>query len=194
MILNLLILNCLIIFSLLLIKSYNIRRLRILSLSGAFILFIYSCSMWIVFQNDIGFFQYFFEVNWIFFFNIQYAVGVDGLSLFFVILSTFLIPFCILISWTSIIYRLKEYFLLFFFYRVTSYKCFLCFRYIFILYFLWSDINSYVLSDRRMGFTYWACLSFISIFFLYFDWFFIYAFRYFMYLFIYRKYRLLYFN
>ena len=115
MILNLLILNCLIIFSLLLIKSYNIRRLRILSLSGAFILFIYSCSMWIVFQNDIGFFQYFFEVNWIFFFNIQYAVGVDGLSLFFVILCTFLIPFCILISWTSIIYRLKEYFLLFFF-------------------------------------------------------------------------------
>lgn len=73
-----------------------------------------SLALIIWFQNDTSYFQFFFESPWLVFFNIQYSLGIDGLSLFFVVLSTFLIPFCILISWTSIIYRLKEYFLLFF--------------------------------------------------------------------------------
>ncbi len=114
MILNLLILNIVVILCLLIIPSNNIRRLKAFSLYSSNIIFIYSCALWVFFQEDIAFFQYFYESDWLFFFNIQYALGIDGLSLFFVVLSTFLIPFCILISWTSIFYRLKEYFLLFF--------------------------------------------------------------------------------
>ena len=40
---------------------------------------------------------------------ITYQMGVDGISLPFVILTTFLMPFCILASWNSIRFRLKEY-------------------------------------------------------------------------------------
>ncbi|NJL09120.1 MAG: NADH-quinone oxidoreductase subunit M [Methylacidiphilales bacterium] len=41
--------------------------------------------------------------------NIQYQMGIDGIALPFVILTTFLMPICILASWTSISQRVKEY-------------------------------------------------------------------------------------
>ena len=45
--------------------------------------------------------------------TISYYLGVDGLSLPFVILTTFLMPICILASWTSIQTRVKEYMIAF---------------------------------------------------------------------------------
>jgi NADH-quinone oxidoreductase subunit M len=45
--------------------------------------------------------------------SIQYYVGVDGLSLPFVILTAFLMPICILASWRSITDRVKEYMIAF---------------------------------------------------------------------------------
>ncbi len=41
--------------------------------------------------------------------TIRFKLGVDGFSLPFVVLTAFLMPFCILASWTSIENRLKEY-------------------------------------------------------------------------------------
>ena len=41
--------------------------------------------------------------------TIRYHLGVDGISLPFVILTAFLMPLCILASWTSIETRVKEY-------------------------------------------------------------------------------------
>ena len=45
--------------------------------------------------------------------TITYYMGVDGLSLPFVILTTFLMPICILASWNSIQSRVKEYMIAF---------------------------------------------------------------------------------
>ncbi len=42
-----------------------------------------------------------------------YHMGVDGISLPFVILTTFLMPFCILASWESVKKRVKEYMICF---------------------------------------------------------------------------------
>ena len=39
----------------------------------------------------------------------SYAMGVDGISMLFVILTTFLMPLCILASWTSVENRVREY-------------------------------------------------------------------------------------
>lgn len=114
MIINLIIMNTLIIFCYLFLNYKDIRRLKVFALYSSFLMLLASLALIIWFQNDTSYFQFFFESPWLVFFNIQYSLGIDGLSLFFVVLSTFLIPFCILISWTSIIYRLKEYFLLFF--------------------------------------------------------------------------------
>ena len=46
-------------------------------------------------------------------FNIAYHVGVDGISVFFVLLSTLLTPVCILASWNAIQEKVKEYMIAF---------------------------------------------------------------------------------
>ncbi|HWZ84409.1 MAG TPA: NADH-quinone oxidoreductase subunit M, partial [Terriglobales bacterium] len=44
--------------------------------------------------------------------HIQYHMGIDGISVWLVVLTTFLTPLCVLISWTSIHERVKEFFIL----------------------------------------------------------------------------------
>jgi len=45
--------------------------------------------------------------------QIVYQLGVDGISLPFVLLTTFLMPFCIVASWETVQTRVREYFALF---------------------------------------------------------------------------------
>jgi NADH-quinone oxidoreductase subunit M len=45
-------------------------------------------------------------------FNISYSMGIDGFSIWFILLSTFLIPLCILVSWENIKFRIKEFLIL----------------------------------------------------------------------------------
>ncbi len=45
--------------------------------------------------------------------GIAYHLGVDGISMLFVILTTFLMPFCVLASWEAVEKRIKEYMIAF---------------------------------------------------------------------------------
>jgi len=47
--------------------------------------------------------------DWLPRFNISYAVGVDGISLFLILLTTLLVPLVLLFSWSSITSRAKEF-------------------------------------------------------------------------------------
>ena len=59
-------------------------------------------------------FQFVEKVNWLAN-GITYHMGVDGISLPFVILTTTLMPFCIVASWKSITLRVREYMMAFLF-------------------------------------------------------------------------------
>ena len=59
-------------------------------------------------------FQFVEKVNWLAN-GISYHMGVDGISLPFVILTTALMPFCIVASWKSITMRVREYMMAFLF-------------------------------------------------------------------------------
>ena len=48
-------------------------------------------------------------MDWVPALGIGYHMGIDGISLFFVLLSTLLTPICILASWESVHVRVKEY-------------------------------------------------------------------------------------
>lgn len=94
------------------VPYYRIRLLKKLSLWFTIILFILSLFLWLFFNSENNNFIFICHVPWISFFNIYYSIGIDGLSIFFIILTTLLIPFCILISWDSIKYRVKEFLLM----------------------------------------------------------------------------------
>ena len=57
-------------------------------------------------------FQFVEKANWLAS-GITYHMGVDGISLPFVILTTALMPFCIIASWKSITVRVREYMMAF---------------------------------------------------------------------------------
>jgi NADH-quinone oxidoreductase subunit M len=70
-------------------------------------------GVWALFDPTRGDFQLVEEARWLPGFNIAYRVGVDGLSLFFVVLSAFLTPICIISSWTAVHARVREYMIAF---------------------------------------------------------------------------------
>jgi NADH-quinone oxidoreductase subunit M len=74
--------------------------------------FILSIPLWVAFDNQSASFQFVEKYTWLSE-NINYHVGIDGISMLFIILSTFLMPICILASWNSIQTRVKEYMIAF---------------------------------------------------------------------------------
>jgi NADH-quinone oxidoreductase subunit M len=75
--------------------------------------FILSLFMYMNFDPTTANFQFVEQAAWFPDFNISYKMGVDGISVLFVLLATFLSPICILASWNSIRDRVKEYMIAF---------------------------------------------------------------------------------
>ncbi len=90
----------------------NIKKVALWTSIGAFLL---SLLIWLQFDTSNPGYQFEEKFKWFNEFNFYYHVGIDGISLFMVILSTFLTPLCILASWESIKKRIKEYMLAFLF-------------------------------------------------------------------------------
>lgn len=73
------------------------------------IVFLLSLVLWARFDTGDAGFQFMESVNWMPEFGVAYRMGVDGVSVLFVLLSTALVPLCILASWDSIQSRVREY-------------------------------------------------------------------------------------
>ncbi|GHC60420.1 NADH-quinone oxidoreductase subunit M [Limoniibacter endophyticus] len=90
----------------------SVRNIRNVALLTTIITFILSLFIWIGFDQTNPGFQFVEEAEWLGG-NIGYRMGVDGISMLFVILTTFLMPICILASWVSIEKRIKDYMIAF---------------------------------------------------------------------------------
>jgi len=75
--------------------------------------FLLSLIIWFQFDRSTAAFQFEERVDWMPGFNITYHMGVDGISMLFVLLTTLLTPICVLASWESITVRVKEYMIAF---------------------------------------------------------------------------------
>jgi NADH-quinone oxidoreductase subunit M len=89
------------------------RNARNVALLTSMTTFLISLSLWFGFDSSVSGFQFVEQGVWMPEFGIGYHMGVDGLSVLFVLLSTLLIPICILASWESIKVRVKEYMIAF---------------------------------------------------------------------------------
>ncbi|MGQ9917923.1 MAG: complex I subunit 4 family protein [Bryobacteraceae bacterium] len=92
--------------------------------------------------------RYSFETDtvWIEYPAIRYHVGVDGLSLWLIILSTFLTPICVLVSWKHIEDRVKEF-------------------HVFLLFLLFGVIGVFAALDLFLFFVFWE-VSLVPMYFL----------------------------
>nr|QHD46966.1 Nad4 [Anthoceros agrestis] len=98
---------------LLVIPDSRIQLIRSIGLCTSLITFLYSLFFWIEFDNSTAKFQFVESIRWLPYSNINLYIGIDGISLFFVVLTTFLIPICILVGWSSIKSYKKEYMIAF---------------------------------------------------------------------------------
>lgn len=89
------------------------RNARWAALWTSLATFFISLLLWFNFDPTTSDFQFVEKFEWLPTLNIAYHMGIDGISLFFVILSTFLTPICVLASWKAITNRVKEYMIAF---------------------------------------------------------------------------------
>jgi NADH-quinone oxidoreductase subunit M len=88
------------------------RAARAVALGTTVLVFALSLVLWFRFVPGGGF-QFVENHPWLPDFSVSYHLGVDGISVLFVLLSTALTPICILASWESIRTRVREYMLAF---------------------------------------------------------------------------------
>lgn len=98
---------------LLLLPAKEEKLLKIVALNFSFLSFMGSLILWFFFQKSIGSFQYVIKLFWLPSLNLNFTLGIDGISIFFLLLTTLLIPLCILTSWNSISDNLREFLIAF---------------------------------------------------------------------------------
>ena len=85
------------------------RNCKSIALVTSLATFLISLLLWARFDVTKAGFQFEEKADWVPALSIGYHMGIDGISLFFVLLSTLLTPICILASWEAIHVRVKEY-------------------------------------------------------------------------------------
>ena len=95
------------------VPDTSVQTIRNIALGSSMGAFVISIFLWILFDRSTANFQFVEEFLWMPSSNIHFYIGIDGISLFFVILTTLLVPLCILASWKSVKVYVKEYMIAF---------------------------------------------------------------------------------
>ena len=124
--------------ALLLLFPRRDRDIRVFALFISLLTFGLSLHLPVYFQRNAANFQYEIDKQWIASPNIHYHMGVDGISMWLILLTTFLTPLCVLISWTSVHDRVKEFFILLLILETALIGVFTALD-LFLFYFFWES-------------------------------------------------------
>nr|YP_009476603.1 NADH dehydrogenase subunit 4 [Chroomonas placoidea]AVM81096.1 NADH dehydrogenase subunit 4 [Chroomonas placoidea] len=97
-------------FLLFFVPEKNSTAIKTIAFGFSSFAFVYSLLLWVFFDSSTSRFQFVEYLEWLWSYNLYIFLGVDGISLLFILLSTLLVPICILASWNSIKKFTKEYY------------------------------------------------------------------------------------
>lgn len=89
------------------------KLLKLVALNFSSLSFTGSLLLWGFFKKSTGSFQFVTKLSWLPSLNLNFTLGIDGISIFFLLLTTLLIPLCLLTSWNSVNENLKEFLIAF---------------------------------------------------------------------------------
>ncbi len=112
------------------------RDIKVFALVVSLLAFVASLHLPAHFQRAQSAFQFEHDNVWIAHPNIHYHMGIDGISMWLIVLTTFLTPLCVLISWKSIHERVKEFFILLLILETALIGVFVSLD-LFLFYFFW---------------------------------------------------------
>ncbi len=93
------------------IPRSNEAAIKYSALTLSFITFLLSLPLFSSFDTTTFAMQFQESAPWIDAFNVRYSLGVDGISVLFVLLSTLVTILCITISWNAITKKVKEFYM-----------------------------------------------------------------------------------
>ena len=96
-------------FGILFVPKEQERLLKLAGLAGTILTFLASLILFFGFDATVSGFQFQQKSAWISSLNISYHVGIDGMSLLLILLTTFLTPLALLGTWNSIQQQIKNY-------------------------------------------------------------------------------------
>ena len=86
---------------------------RMITLYVMLATFLTSLLLWVEFDASTPLYQFVFDVSLgtegSMLSTTHFRFGIDGVSLFFILLTTLLMPVCLLASWHSVQYKVREY-------------------------------------------------------------------------------------
>lgn len=94
-------------------NEQSANNVKQVALWTTLVTFFLSLTLWFRFDTSTADFQFVEKAVWFEGLNISYHLGIDGISLFMVLLTTFLMPLCVLCSWNAITKRVREYMIAF---------------------------------------------------------------------------------
>ena len=112
------------------------RDIRWFALGVSLVTLLASLHLAWHFDHAVAGFQFEQNLPWISHPVIRYHLAIDGISLWLVVLTTFLTPLCVLISWRSIHERVKEFFILMLLLETAMIGVFVALD-LFLFYFFW---------------------------------------------------------
>ena len=90
-------------------REDQVRTVRWVALGGAVISLLVTLPLYVLFDNSTAAMQFGELSSWISRFNINYRLGVDGISLWFVILTAFINVIVVIAGWEVITKRVNQY-------------------------------------------------------------------------------------
>src|SRR3954466_3357949 len=90
-------------------RDEQARSVRWIALLGAAVRFLVTLPLYSGFALDTSAMQFVEKASWIQRFNVNYHLGVDGISLWFVLLTAFINVVVVIASWESITKRVNQY-------------------------------------------------------------------------------------
>src|SRR5260221_4979719 len=112
------------------------RDIKVFAFVISMLAFVASLHLPVHLHREAGAFKFEIDKIWISSPNIHYHMGIDGISVWLVVLTTFLTPLCVLISWTSIHERVKEFFIILLIMETALIGVFVALD-LFLFYFFW---------------------------------------------------------
>jgi NADH-quinone oxidoreductase subunit M len=95
--------------AILILLMRNEKAIKVTGLITGLLTFVISLVLFFNFRTDTYNFQFGEHMQWIPAYNINYTLGIDGITIFLILLTTLLAPICMLCSWTAIKERFKEF-------------------------------------------------------------------------------------
>src|SRR5687768_5827425 len=88
------------------------RSARMVSFAVLMIEFVVSLGLWWSFDATSSQWHAAVDAEWIPMWGIRFTLGIDGIALMMILLTTFIMPLCVLGSWTSVRTKVETYFAL----------------------------------------------------------------------------------